>query len=61
MISGDAAKHTVPTKWIIEAQLKKEIGSLKNESAKGSFNDPTSEPCKQTTVCIYHRYVYHRT
>ena len=49
MISGDAADRTVPTENI-EAQLEKEIGSLKNESAEGSFNDPTSEPCKQTTV-----------
>ena len=46
MINGGAAV-TVPTENI-EAQLEKEIGSLKNESAEGSFNDPTSEPCKQT-------------
>ena len=64
MISGDAgdpANPTIPTEEIearpistrsekIEAQLEKEIESLKNELAVGSFNDPKSEPCKQTTV-----------
>ena len=30
----------------IEAQLEKEVDSLRNESAPGSFNNPISEPCK---------------
>ena len=45
-ISRDVAKD-------IQAQLKKEIGILKNESAKGSFNVPTLEPCKYiVTVAV---------
>ena len=47
MISGGAAVTARVPSENIEAQLEKEIGSLKNESAEGSFNDPTSEPCKQ--------------
>lgn len=44
MISGDAAVSTEK----IEAQLTKEIESLKNEAVEGSFNNPATEPCKQT-------------
>ena len=54
IISGNAAAKA-PTEDI-ETQLEKEIGSLKNESAEGSFNDPTSEPCKQLLYTIgYYR------
>ena len=40
---GDAAATKTEN---IEAQLEEEISSLKNESAEGSFNEPSSEPCK---------------
>ena len=43
--SGDATTRVITTKDI-QVQLEKEIGSLKNESAEGSFNVPTLEPCK---------------
>lgn len=43
MVKGDAAKVlTVDT----EAQLEKEIESLKNDSVVGSFDDPASELCE---------------
>ena len=42
---GDAAITSAPTEDIT-AQLEKEVQSLKNESVEGSFNNPTSEPCK---------------
>lgn len=42
---GDAAITSAPTEDIA-AQVEKEVQSLKNESVEGSFNNPTSEPCK---------------
>lgn len=45
IVHGDAAITSAPTEDIA-AQLEKEVQSLKNESAEGSFNNPTSEPCK---------------